>query len=447
MREFSPPKGEPGQEEGALWLTWLVRLRWVALFAQVVTLSFTFSVLDGPWVLVPLLLVMAVLAATNVEAVARLRSGREVTQERLFFHLATEVLALAVFLAASGGPKNPFVILFLVHVCMGAVMLTWGKATWITSLAVASFLLLWAWHLPLRLDQHSLPPSVLLDAGSILAFMVSAVSASAFTIGVARTLRAHKVALLEARDRTAKVDRLRTVGTLAAGAAHELNTPLFTMNLRLRRVRKRHTDEDTQRDVEVIQTQLDRCKEIVEQLLVGAGDPSASGLEIRPLSDLVQKALSLWSKGTTLEVRLVDDSDGNLIEVPPIAFRQALINLLENGRQAQETNGSSLPLEVTLRRDGDTVEVRVRDHGCGLPENADRVGDPFFTTKDGGTGLGVYVARAVADGAGGGLRYREQRGSWTEAIWWFPSFQGDRPPGGQDEHEAGTAKDQVDGRG
>jgi two-component system, sensor histidine kinase RegB len=433
MTEARPsldPLADPGSDEGALWLTWLVRLRWVALLAQTVTLSFTFSVLADPWLLLPLGVVMGVLAVGNLEAIWALRAGREISQTRLLIHLAVEVAALTAFLVAAGGPNNPFNVLFLVHVCMAAVMLTWGKAALLTSLVLAAYGLLHLFHVPLHLDQHSLPEPVLLGVGNAIAFIITAISAAGFTVGVARTLRGHKVALLEARDRTARVDRLRTVGTLAAGAAHELNTPLFTMGLRLRRIRRRHGEEpDTSRDVEVIQTQLDRCKEIVEQLLVGAGDPTAGGIERRPLATLVEATVHMWSKGATVGATVEDESDGAMVEVPVVAFRQALLNLLENGREAQSEEGIDTPLEVRLDREEGVVVVRVRDHGVGLPAQVDRVGDPFFTTKTTGTGLGVYVARAVADGAGGGLRYREQRGVWTEAVWWFPCVQAHDPGG------------------
>lgn len=433
MSGFVPlvPPADPDRDEGALWLSWLVWLRWVALLAQFLTLSFTFSVLDGAWLLAPLAGVMLLLVVGNLEAIAALRRGADITQLRLFAHLTLEVAALTVFIIVSGGPNNPFAVLYLVHVCMGAVMLTWGKAALLTGFVLLCYALLYPLHLPLRLEQHSLPPDRLLAVGTAIAFVVSAISAAGFTIGVVRTLRGHKVALLAARDRTAKIDRLRTVGTLAAGAAHELNTPLFTMDLRLRRIGRRHAAEgDTSRDVEVIKAQLDRCKEIVEQLLVGAGDPSASGIERRPLGELVRQVATLWSKGATVALVVDDQSDGLEVEVPPIAFRQALTNLLENAREAQAERGVDTPIEVEIEREGPHGVVRVRDRGVGLPDHADRVGDPFFTTKDTGTGLGVYVARAVADGAGGGLRYRSERGAFTEAVWWFPEASGPRPPRG-----------------
>ncbi|MFT7519389.1 MAG: two-component system sensor histidine kinase RegB [Kiritimatiellia bacterium] len=426
---------DPGVDEGTLWLRWLVRLRWLALLAQVVTLSFTFSVLQTPYLILPLMVVMAVLAFGNIEAARRLRQDSVISQRRLAIHLATEVIALTIFLLCAGGSNNPFVVLYLIHVCMGAVMLTWGKAVSVTTLVVGCYAILTVIHFPIYLDQHTLPVRVLLYMGNATAFVITAASATGFTIGVVRTLRGHRTALLEARDRTAKIDRLRTNGTLAAGAAHELNTPLTTIGLRLRRITRRYIDPDTVGDVSAIRGQLDRCKEIVDQLLMGAGDPSASGIERRQLGVLVRLTTQLWSKGSSLDVKIYDNSSGAEIEVPPVPFRQALINLLENAREAQESTDETRALEVWLDVAAGRAQVRVRDHGCGLPEQVGQVGDPFFTTKGTGTGLGVYVARAVADGAGGGLRYKEQKGTWTEAVWWFPIAMGD-PAGGSGDGKA-----------
>lgn len=411
---------DPSADEGRLWLRWLVLLRWVALVAQLFTLSFTFTVLAQPEVLVLLGSVMLALALLNVESTRVLRRGESVSQTRLVAHLATEIAALTLFLGVADGAHNPFVVLYLIHIAMAAVMLRRWSAIALTGSVLGAFLALHFAYVPLAWDNHSLPGPVLRQVGHGVGFVATALSIAGFVIGLSRTLRQHRAELLSARDRTARTDRLRTVGTLAAGAAHELNTPLFTIDLRLRRVARRHTDADTTSDLEVIKGQLQRCKAIVEQLLVGAGDPTASEFEARDLAELVGETVQLWAKGSDVGVHIDDDADGAVVEVPRIAFSQALINLLENGREAQLEAGVDTPLTVRLEAATDRATIVVRDQGIGLPAEPDRVGDPFFTTKDTGTGLGVYVARAVADGVGGGLSYRSEPGAWTEARWWFP---------------------------
>ncbi|MCA9491886.1 MAG: HAMP domain-containing histidine kinase, partial [Myxococcales bacterium] len=296
------------------------------------------------------------------------------------------------------------------------------------------------WYYPLRYDQHSLPESTLVPFGQLLAFVITASSVAVFVVGLSDTLRRRTQQLLDARDRTARIDRLRSVGTLAAGAAHELNTPLSTIGMRVRRLGRRYQDEPTEKDLAVIRSQLERCTRIVQQLLAGAGDPSAVGLERARLIDLVQDTAKFWCTGCNLELRVIDRSEAAEVELPRVAFAQAFTNLLENAREAQEAVGDFTPVQVTVTATRGTAVVEVVDHGVGLPDEKDQVGTPFYTTKVAGTGLGVYVARQVADGAGGGLRYkRNERG--TTARWWFPRA----PPRRSDEPEGQPAE--AAGRG
>jgi two-component system sensor histidine kinase RegB len=407
-------------DEGRIWLTWLVRLRWLALFAQAVTLAFVFNLLHGVEPIVVWCVTMGFLVGANLWSVGRLALGDAIQPHSLLLHLLVDVVALTAFFAIGDGPANPFTPLYLVHVAMGAVILPPRYAGAVALFVVVAYSTLFAGHLPLHYENHSLPEGMLVRLGQGLAFGITSLSVSVFVVGLAASLRRHKEQLFEARDRTARTDRLRSVGTLAAGAAHELNTPLSTMSLRLGRIRRRHRDEDTARDVEVIASQLERCTSIVGRLLFGAGDPSASGMERRALGAMVDEAVRMWSKGTLQGARIEDLSEGFEVELPNIAFQQALINLLENAREAQESVGSFDPIEIRVLRDGDRGTVELADRGVGLPENADQIGEPFFTTKASGTGLGVFVARAVADGAGGGLQYRAREGAGVVAQWWFP---------------------------
>lgn len=420
----------PTAEEGAMWLTWLVRLRWVALLAQMVTLSFAVGLLHKPALVITILSgVMIALIAANIYAwrlVVSLPDDGAVPEGSLLAQLTLDVLALTTFFLLTGGPDNSFTALYLIHVAMGAVMLSPRSAALLSATVLTAYASLHIWHLPLHFDQHSLPERTLLQLGDLLAFVITTLAVSVFVVGLASSLRRQRQRLLEARDRTARTDRLRSVGTLAAGAAHELNTPLSTIGLRLRRVARRHTDADTSRDLEVIRTQLDRCKQVVDQLLIGAGDPSASDIERRPLAEIVEEAVSMWSKGSSLAVVFEDHAEGLLVEVPRIAFVQALINLLENAREAQEEVSCFDPLVLRVLRDRQRGVVELTDRGCGLPDASEQVGEPFFTTKSTGTGLGVYVARAVADGAGGGLRYFRGEPRGTVALWWFPEARSGR---------------------
>ena len=431
MHRFGPPLFSSASDEGQLWLTWLSRLRWLALFSQAVTFAFVVQMLDG-WPIIAIWMgTMLVLIVANAWVVGH-SLHREVSTDAVFGNLLLDVGALTALLVISGGPDNPFAWLYLAHIAMGAVMLPANHAIALAGAVLVCYSLLFSFHLPLHFERHSIEPQRLLRVGQWIAFTVTSLSVTGFVLAIATTLRTRSHQLLEARDRTARVDRLRAVGTLAAGAAHELNTPLSTMSLRLRRITRRHTDEPTVRDVEVTQEQLDRCVRIVRRLLVGAGDPAAGDIERRPLARLVDETVRMWSKGSPLGVDVEDSTHGLQVELPRVAFQQALTNLLENAREAQLEIGADDALQIRLLREGDCGVVEVADRGCGLPDHgADEIGTPFYTTKPTGTGLGVFVARQLADGAGGGLQYLPRRSQGTVARWWFPEAAG-----GSDDEEA-----------
>jgi len=411
-------------DEGAMWLSWLVRLRWVAIAAQIITLSFAFQLIDQPYMVLPILTgVIGTLVLANLYMMRILAANEAVPEGRLLLQLGIDVAALTAFFLLAGGPENTFTSLYLVHVAMGSVMLSTERATILSTLVLTCYCSLFFYHLPLHFERHTLDATSLQQIGAVLSFTITLVSVAGFTLGLSRSLRERKQALLESRDRTARIDRLRSVGTLAAGAAHELNTPLSTIGLRLRRVLRRHTDPDTGADVQVMRDQLKRCTRVVDQLLVGAGDPSAAGIERKPLAKLVDEGVKLWAKGSSLEVQVDDKSRGAVVELPRIAFVQALINLLENAREAQEAIRHSEPLHIAIWTEPQRGMIALRDRGCGLPTEANQVGEPFFTTKKSGTGLGVFVARQVADGAGGGLSYQSAPSGGTIALWWFPLAQ------------------------
>jgi len=407
--------------EEQIWLSWLVRLRWVAILAQSVTVAFTFGLLSYPAQTIPALgVLIVILIIANFWAIRTLNQQRPIRESALLGQLGLDVSVLTGFFVLCGGHHNPFTPLFLVHIAMGAVMLTPRKATVLSVIVSLCYLLTHSVYLPLHLSRHSLGSEALQRIGDVTAFTITTTAITVFVAGLAWSLQHRKQQLLDQRERTARTDRLRSVGTMAAGAAHELNTPLSTMGLRTMRLQRRHQDPDSVRDAEVILEQLQRCTRIVDQLLISAGDPSASGLERTSLADLVRQGVALWSKSTQMRITVDDDRQETQVELPRVAFIQAFINLLENARQAQEVAASNTPIIVRLSTRDQYGVIEILDRGCGLPDAADQVGTPFFTTKVNGTGLGVFVAQTVADGAGGGLQYNRREGGGTHATWWFP---------------------------
>lgn len=190
-------------DEPAMWMTWLIDLRWVALAAQAVVIAVSFNVIDRPALTIPIMVtLMILLAAANVTAARRVESGAPILPVALFNHLWYDLAALTVMLLMTGGPGNPFVALYAVHVAMAAVVLNQRGATAIFVAALACFGLLHLGPMPLHLDHHPLLSAGTLGTlGQFVAFAVTLGSVGAFVSGTSESLRRREAQLRDARQR------------------------------------------------------------------------------------------------------------------------------------------------------------------------------------------------------------------------------------------------------
>ncbi|MCB9663968.1 MAG: hypothetical protein H6732_07630 [Alphaproteobacteria bacterium] len=184
-----------------LWLYWLVQLRWVALVAQAVVIAFSVSVLSRPELTVPAMVaVMWVLLLANHLALRTLDRDEEVAEVTLFNHLGLDMLALTALLALSGGADNPFAILYVVHLAMGALMLSMHGAGFLGGLALLCWSLLHLGGVPLALGGHAwASPEVLLTAGRWVALVVTGGSVLGFVVAAANSWRRREEQLAQAR--------------------------------------------------------------------------------------------------------------------------------------------------------------------------------------------------------------------------------------------------------
>ncbi len=218
---------------------------------------------------------------------------------------------------------------------------------------------------------------------------------------------------LEARLRVA--DRLVSVGTLAAGVAHEVNNPLAYIMLNLERVRRRIADSQTGLSDEHRREVL----EALEMALEGSAKVSTIVKDLKTFSRGsqrersavdIERVLRSILKLASLELHGRAEVVTDFSKVPEVwgnegRLAQVALNLFLNGVQAMKQNGQRNVLRVSTRTDAlGRIVVSVSDTGHGIPEaDLNRIFDPFFTTRyaEGGTGLGLYVCRSIVTECGG----------------------------------------------
>jgi two-component system sensor histidine kinase RegB len=399
LRSFFDPPITADAEQSTAKLAWVVRLRWVAIIAQLLSIlpALAFRLLEPK--MLPLFgAVIATLAVLNIGTWIGLRRGSRGTAGHLIIQLGADILGLSALLILTGGAWNPMVPILLVHTVLGALLLEGRLGLGFFGLLLGSFVLIQAnSHIPPGLEGKLVPANILFPAQLVvvLVFWI-------LTAWLSRTLDHFKIWFAETRERKTRIDRLRAVGALAAGLSHEFATPLNTAQLKLSRIARKHGLEDDE-DLRTAVEELERCGDILRHMAGSQLHPDRLPLEVVDLDALVKQVCK--SVGTVYEeatIRFLGDGRGpKRVLVPTVAFSQALINLVDN---AIESGGDHNEVEFVVVRNGNRVELSVQDRGSGWPDVVKRhLGEPFVTTKPEGIGLGLYYVHSLAEAIGAEL--------------------------------------------
>ncbi len=399
LRSFFEPPIAADRTQSTAKLVWIVRLRWIALTAQLLSIPFSlhFQLLESELLSI-FVGVIAALATVNFVTWAALRRGAQASPGRLLFQLAADIAALSGLLALTGGAWNPLVPILFVHTGLGALLLEGQLSLLFFSLLIGCLLLLQAnSHIPPGLEGSLVPPEILFPA-QLLVVLVFWI----LTAWLSRTLSALQNHFVLARDRKTRIDRLRAVGALAAGLSHELATPLNTAQLKVARLARTENLANNP-DLETAAEALDRCGEVLRHMAGAQLRPEGLSLEAVDVDQLVKRVCTGIAHG--LEGRpiqlLQEGRRPRRALLPDVAFSQALINLIDN---ALESSGSDQPVEVVVAGHSGRIDVSVRDRGAGWPQVVrTHLGEPFVTTKKGGVGLGLYYVYSLAEALGAEL--------------------------------------------
>jgi two-component system sensor histidine kinase RegB len=333
--------------------------------------------------------------------------------------LMLDVCLLTALLLCAGGRANPFCVLYLVHVAMAVVTLAEGWSWLVVGETAVCYGLLFWWPTA----GLALSPMALAATQWIALAMVAGVIAY-FVGRMTRSLRRHENALTEERERGARNERLASLTTLAAGAAHELNTPLSTIAVVARELELQSENLESGQalaeDARLIRQEIGRCQVILNRMRVDVlyGDPPKTApmapAEFVRLVSEEMKAVA----GDSINIECARDLPEISLPLRPV--EQAVGILVDN---ALEASPDDKPVRLSiLARDGHIV-FEVRDQGTGMPpEVVRRAGEPFFTTKPPGEGmgLGLFLVRLVAEKLGGSLRLESEPGKGTCAVLELP---------------------------
>jgi two-component system sensor histidine kinase RegB len=396
-------------------LSWLLKLRWVAISGQAIAIGVADLAMSFDLPLLLLLSILLLEVVSNLAAAHWAARRATVAEGALAALMAFDVLLLTIILHLTGGPFNPFSSLYLVHIALAAVALS-ANHTWaLSGFAFVAFGALF--FLPQDADHsvHHADQMRMHLKGMWVALGTAAVFIAYFVTRVRRDLADRELELARVRAAAQHSEKLASLATLAAGAAHELASPLSTIAIAaselLAALEQQPGSSAVQGDVRLIRQEVERCRTILNQMALEAGQSAGEGFTRVTASELLGDATEGLDP-TRIKLTL-QGADRDALFVPRRAVGQALRAVIKN---ALDATPNAAETSIAVQSRGDTCQVWINDSGPGMrPEVLQRVGEPFFTTKEpgAGMGLGLFLSRAVLERLGGSLHIESEPGRGT----------------------------------
>jgi len=417
--------GEAGRR-GRLRLDTLVSLRWRALYAEIIVLLICIigMRLPIPWEGCAVLIIVG--AAFNLWLSSQPKARTPAEDWEIAAVLSFNILQLSGLLFLTGGILNPFAALIIAPTTLAAATVSRNYLIGVVVLAITCVAVMSVWSLPLPL-----PDGLRVDAsGEYRAFMTIGLQAAiAFTASYAwrAAIETEKMelALNVTRQVLAREQKLSALGALAAAAAHELGTPLATIQIVAKEIARAEPTGPLREDADLLVSQAERCREILKRL---TDQPETEDVMHARLS-LLQFVNEVIEPHLAAGVRVEAVVSGPPGEKQPDIRRlpemlHAMTTLVENAADFARSE-----VLVRARFDTENVTIEVRDDGPGFaPDVLPRLGQPYVTSRPGGEGsrsghtgmgLGVFIAKTLLEKSGAEVVFENGRrgGGVVSAKW------------------------------
>jgi len=365
-----------------LGLRTLIILRWLAISGQTATVIVAVGMLHFPLPVWQCLLVIAASAVVNVLAMARLRDveARLPDGRQTAIHLGFDILQLTALLALTGGLENPFCLLLVAPVTVAAASLPGRQAIGLGLMVLLSTGALFFWSLPLPWEAGTrLELPALYRFGIGLALITGVVFTAAYAWRVAADAEKLELALATTQDVLQREQRLAALGGLAAAAAHELGTPLATIQVVAKELlRASPADGPIAEDARLMLQQAERCREILQRLSQRPEEGDALYTEVglkALLAEIVEPHL-----GFDLDIGCTVSMTGTGPEPHVKRLAEVIHGLSAIVENAADFAATCVSVRAVV--DGTSILIEVIDDGPGFSADIlPRLGEPYVTSR------------------------------------------------------------------
>ena len=421
------PKAEISIREN---LNWLYILRNLMLFLVIIAVFFAVHGLGVELPMSQLWVVIFAISMLNLYTWLRLRTPEPVTEHEIFSQICMDVLALAYLLYLTGGASNPIIWVFLLPLIVTAIMLPQSYAWNMVIITSCVYTVLIAYNVPLpalapHADHHSMAnmtPEMSLRMqlledrryfnlhvfGMWFGFVFSAGLVAFFVVALAKTLKERERSLADARESALRDDRVVSLGTLAASAAHDMGTPLGTIAILAHDLAEdfpEHRFPELNQKLLILQQQVDRCKQALSVMSASAGEMRAESGKVMAVGDYIDEVLNQWrthKAATKLNLFISGTVDMKAQIIAERTLTHSLINILNNA--AEVTNNAGIEFHADW--DEAMLSLKIRDFGPGLPsELVDFAGHKPVKSSKQGMGVGLFLTYTTIKRLKGTIRF------------------------------------------
>lgn len=399
----------------------LVILRWIAIFGQLVAINLVYNYLNLKFPIIESHIIIFAGLVTNLYLQFRIKTSQLKDIYSSLF-LIYDLVQLSILLYLTGGISNPFSLLLIVPAIVSSTFLSMGTTIILGTITIILLSFLTKFYLPLPgLNEYGFSFPFFYLIGMLISVIVGLVFLSYFGIRFAGETKKRSEALNRLQQVIAKEYELESLGGQAAAAAHSLGTPLATITVVTKELRKEISEESKHsKDLDLLISETKRCRDILKKIsqkqIVEDKFMSAVKLE-----DLLVEILKSFMETSGKEIKINSKNDKNKIDIkrsPEIIY--GLRNFIGNA-----VKFSNKKVLVELESDENNISVRISDDGPGFPDDIINVlGEPYIKSKyannKSGLGLGTFLGKTLLERQGAILSFLNDEmlnGASVNIVW------------------------------
>ncbi len=380
----------------------LIKIRWIAIFGQLLAILFVYLIIKIDLPFLETLIIVAFSVAINFYSYFEERRSKTINNLKAFLFLLFDTLQLGILLFLTGGIVNPFSILILAPVIISASYLPASLTVLLSLISIIITIILNYFYIPLDLGNKFNLPEIY-SFGLVASLIITVIFIAIYAYLFASSSRKISNALSISKMQILNQKKMTEVGSLSAAAAHELGTPLNTIFLILNDLlkdKKLNQDKYLMKDITLLKSQAERCKEILQKLSQNPYKMKDKFLNKIKITDLIKINFDKFNKNKILKINV-----NNNFNEPEIIFKDeimyALGNIIQNAVLYSE-RVVSVELEYRI----DHIVIKIIDDGKGFPKDIiDKLGEPYISKNNEGLGLGIFIAKNLIENMGGKIKF------------------------------------------